>query len=199
MNGAYRNVNDSDARSEVRIRLRLVDECMLAPVSDHHSQSHDGQWQKKHEEGGSSIEIGKHGIQESVARKFAATRFESKIRLARAEEVPWQIEPDEDVESTEVVQEMPDIVALVPDRGRQVVRSVTFDVVMLDVVEIVRVPCVAHQRVHNVWECQIDQRVCLVQYAAHMYMLVHHQCVRAHVVELHDRMQWTVPPVEVVE
>ena len=179
--------------------MRLVDEGVLAPVSDHEAQAHDGERDEEDEGGGAGVDVREHGVEEEVGCDFAAAGLEGEGGLAVGEEVPGELEPDEEVEAAEVVEEVEDVVALVADRRGKVVGPVAFDVVVLDVVEVVRVPGVAHERVHDVWEGLIDQGVGLVEDAAHVDVLVHHERVGAHVVQLHERVERAVPPLEVVE
>lgn len=94
---------------------------------------------------------------------------------------------------------MPDIVALVAHGRRQVVGSVGLNVMMLNVMEVVRVPGMPHQRICDVREDAVKRRILLVQYPPHVDVLVHHQCVCPHEVYLHYRVQRAMPPVEVVE
>lgn len=155
---------------------------MLAPVSDHEAQAHDCEGEQEYERRGSRVDVRVHGVEEEVGCEFAAARFEREIGLAVGEEVARELEPDEEVEATEVVEEVEDVVALVADRRGEVVRAVAFDVVVLHMVEVVRVPGVAHQRVHDVRECKVDDGVGFVEDAAHVDVLVHHQCVGTHVV-----------------
>lgn len=71
--------------------------------------------------------------------------------------------------------------------------------VVLDMVEVVAVPCVAHQRVCDVWEEVIEPCEVLPQDAAHVYVLVHHQGIGTHIEPLPHSMQQPVPPVEIIE
>lgn len=57
----------------------------------------------------------------------------------------------------------------------------------------------AHEGVQDVGEGGIEEFELLVQNTAHVDVLVHHERVGAHVVELHGGVQRAVPPVEVVE
>lgn len=65
--------------------------------------------------------------------------------------------------------------------------------------EEVRIPGVAHQRIKDVGEDSVDQRILLVQNASHVDVLVHEQGVGSHIVELYSGVEDTVPPVEVVK
>ena len=197
--GTYGNVDDSDAGAEVRVRLDLVDKRVLCPVPNHHAEAHNGERNQEHETRSPRIHEGEHAIQEQVVSNLETACLEREIGLPRAKKVPRQIEPAEEVEAAHIVQEMPDIIPLVAHGGAQIVWSVGFDVVVLDVVEVVRVPGMAHERIRDIREHRIEERVCLAQDSTHVNVLVHHQCVRPHVVYLHGGMQRTVPPVEVVE
>lgn len=73
--------------------------------------------------------------------------------------------------------------------------------VMLDVVIVVRVPCVAHQRVDDVGEESIDDSEArrLGEDAPHVNVLVHHKAVGAHIIELHSEVENSMNIGEVVE
>lgn len=78
-------------------------------------------------------------------------------------------------------------------------RSITFDMMVLDVVVVVGVPRMAHERVCDVWEDGVDELESLLENAAHMNLLVHHKRVGAHVAQLHYKMQYSVDPGEIPE
>lgn len=69
---------------------------------------------------------------------------------------------------------------------------------MFDVVVVVRVPGVAHKWIRDVWEERVEEPEWLGEDAAHVDMLVHHEGVGAHVVGLHDPVEDTMEPGEMV-
>lgn len=73
--------------------------------------------------------------------------------------------------------------------------------VMLDMVVVVRVPCVAHQGVDDVGEESIDdsEAVRLGEDAPHVDMLVHHKSVGTHIIELYSEMENSMDIGEAVE
>lgn len=97
------------------------------------------------------------------------------------------------------MQEVPEAVPLVPDGGAQVARAVALNMVVLHMVVKVRVPGVAHQGVQQVGEGEVEPGVRLVQDAAAVDVLVHHERVGAGVGDLHDGMHDAVDPGEMVE
>lgn len=171
---------------------------MLAPVANHQAEAHDGQRQQEHKDGRPPVEL-PHGVLQGVAAELPEGRLEREHRPVLPEEVEGKLEPDEEVEAPDVVQEVPEAVALVPDGGAQVVRAVALDVVVLDVVVEVRVPGVAHEGVQQVGEGEVEPGVGLVEDAAAVDVLVHHQRVGAGVGDLHDGVHDAVDPGEVVE
>lgn len=195
----YGHVDQRDARPVVGVRLVGVDEGVLAPVPDHEAEPHQGQGEQEDEQGRVAIKE-EQGEEGGVVSELPAGGLESHLGAVLAEEVQGQVEPDEEEEAPEVVQEVPDVVALVPHGGREVVRPVALDVVVLHVMVEVRVPGVAHQGVGDVGEQQVEgarPRPPLRQHPARVDVLVHHQRVRAHVIELHGEVQHAAQVAEV--
>lgn len=52
--------------------------------------------------------------------------------MALADEVTRQVEPDEEDEAADVVEQVPNVVALIADGGRKVVGSIPFYVMVAD-------------------------------------------------------------------
>lgn len=193
----YRYIDEGDARPEVGVRLNLVNESMLSPVASHQSQAHESERDQEHERRRTGIDKAVHQVQEDIVTDLASRSLKREIRLACTQEVHRQIEPNQKVESTNVLREVPNTVPLVADSGRKVVGSVAFNVVMLDVVIVVRVPRVTHHWVENVWEQPIDKVILLAEDTAHMDMLMFQKSVCSHIVALHDAMEDSVPPMEI--
>lgn len=78
-----------------------------------------------------------HEDHEGHAGDFGEEGFGGELGLVFAEKVEWEVEPDEEEEAAEVVEEVPDVVALVADCGGEVFRAVSFDVVVFHVVIVV--------------------------------------------------------------
>lgn len=97
------------------------------------------------------------------------------------------------------MQEAGELIALVAHSRAEVVGSVAFDMVVLDMVEVVAIPRMAHQWVGNVWEEIVEPGEVLLEDSAHMDVLMHHQGIGTHVEPLPHRMQQPVPPVEIIE
>jgi hypothetical protein len=70
---------------------------------------------------------------------------------------------------------------------------------VLDVVEVVRVPRVPHQRIEDIRKDFVHEGILLVQNSPNVNMLMLEQCVRSRIPTLHYAMEDRVPPVEVVE
>lgn len=68
--------------------------------------------------------------------------------------------------------------------------------VVFDVMVEVGVPSVPHQWIRDVGEEGVKDDKTTVENPTHVYMLVHHQGVCAHVVELHCEMKQAVDPRE---
>ena len=71
----YGNINYSDARPEVGVWLRLINESMLTPVPDHQPQPHNAERDEEYENSGATVHVGEHGIIKDVACNLTATCF----------------------------------------------------------------------------------------------------------------------------
>lgn len=71
--------------------------------------------------------------------------------------------------------------------------------VMFDVMIIVRVPSVAHQRICDVGKQRIKPRVLPSKNSSHVNVLVHHESICSHVIGLHDPVKNSMDPIEVVK
>ena len=138
------HVDQSDGGTQVGSGIDVVDKGVLAPVTDHQCDAHLQQGQHEHEERGAEV-LASADVDEGVRGEFRDEGPDGQSALVLAEEVHWEIDPDEEEETTNVVEEMYKLVALVADRAGEVVGAVGFGVVVFDVVVIVRVPGVAHQ------------------------------------------------------
>lgn len=98
------------------------------------------------------VEYEKGKIVEELPKEDPGTIY----GLTLAEKVQWEVEPDEEKEAAEVVEEVKQIVALVSEGGGEIVRSVALDVVVFHVVVIVAVPCVAHQWIGDVGKVHVE-------------------------------------------
>lgn len=85
---------------------------MLSPVSNHQTEPHDSEGQQEHKERGPRVDV-PHGVVEHVAAQFPERRLERKERPALADEVERQVEPNEQVEAPDVLQELPHVIPLV--------------------------------------------------------------------------------------
>lgn len=70
---------------------------------------------------------------------------------------------------------------------------------VLDVVEVVRVPRVSHQRIEHVREQLVYNSILLAQNSSCMDVLMLQERVGASIPSLHDTMEDCMPPVEVVK
>lgn len=97
------------------------------------------------------------------------------------------------------MQEIPNVVPLVADGRREILGSIAFDVVMFDVVIIVRIPRVTHQGLQNVRKCPIEPGPVLGQYAIVVNMIVHHQRKTSCAPECESHMSDAMEVREMVE
>jgi hypothetical protein len=104
------------------------------------------------------IYLHRHHRHESVARKLADQTPECEIHLPLADEIHRQIKPDQKQKSPHIMEEMPNVIPLISDRRGQILRPVPFDVVMLDMVIVVRVPGVTNQRLKDIRKHEIHRR-----------------------------------------
>lgn len=198
--GTYGDVDQRDAGPVVGVGLVGVDERVLAPVAHHEPGAHQHERHQEDEEGRPAVDL-EQRQERGVVGQLPEGRLERERGAVFPEEVQRQVAPDEEVEASDVVQEVPDVVPLVAEGGGQVVGPVAFDVVVLHVVVEVCVPRMAHQRVGDVRERdieQVDQRILLAQHTTAVDVLMHHECVRAHVVELHGGVDDSMQIREVV-
>jgi hypothetical protein len=70
---------------------------------------------------------------------------------------------------------------------------------VFDMVKVIRVPCMAQQRIEDVREELIDESIFLIQDSSNMNMLVLQKSICSGIPALHDAMDDRVPPVETVE
>ena len=129
---------------------------MLAPVARHESQAHKSERNQKDKDCCASVNITVHKVQENVVAPFAHTSLERKVDLTGANKVHGQVEPNEEIESTDVLREIPNTIPLIPDSGREVIGSVAFHMMVLDVVIVIRVPGMTHERIQDVREGSVD-------------------------------------------
>lgn len=133
----YRCVNECYAGSKVRIRFDFVDKSVLAPITGHKSQAHGSERNQINKDGCASVDVVVHEVQEDVVADLTSACLECKVGLTRVQKVHGQVKPDEEVESADILHKVPDAVSLVSNRGRKVVRTIAFDVVVLDMVVVV--------------------------------------------------------------
>ena len=70
---------------------------------------------------------------------------------------------------------------------------------VLDVVVVIRVPCMSHQRLENIWNGEIEKCVLFRQHAAVMAMVVHHDSKWPSVPRSHDPVAYGVRVREMEE
>lgn len=171
---------------------------MLSPVSYHQAEPHHGQRQQEHKQRSPVVQL-PHGILEHIASYLPERLLRRHHQPVLPDEVGRELVPDEEVEPRHIQQEVPRAVPLVPERGAQVLGPVALDVVVLHVVVEVAVPRVAHERVQDVGEVEVEPGVALLEHAVSVDVLVHHERIGPRVRDLHDQVQDTVEPGEVVE
>lgn len=172
---------------------------MLAPVSDHEAESKQAERDEQDECRSARVDVRGHEVQESVGSVLGSGGLEGQFVVLLAREVEWQVEPDEEQKAADVVREVPDIVSLIAQRGRKIVWPVAFDVMVLDVVVVIRVPSVAHQRFQDVREAEVEESPVFGEYAAVVDVVVHQECERACAPECEGRVDDSVDVGEVVE
>lgn len=153
----HRNINQCDTGQVIRIRVGRIHESMLAPVTDHQSQAHDGERKDEHERGSAGIDVVVEHINSNVATHFPEGTFGCILELPLSPKVHWELQPNEKDEPAHIGQEVGDAVAVIVHRCTQIVRTVTLDVVVLDVVVKVRIPRMAVHGVQQVWEKHVEQ------------------------------------------
>lgn len=130
---------------------------MLAPVADHQAQSEEKQGEDEDEERCVSVHKAIHAVDEEVVSDLPGSRLETLEDLAFPEEVARKLKPHEEKKSAEVAQKIGQLVSLVPDRRGQIVRPIPFHVMMLDVVVVVRVPRMSHERIGDVGKERVNE------------------------------------------
>lgn len=170
---------------------------MLSPVSSHKSQSQQKEWEYDNHKGSSRIEKPPQAIHGKVAKALGPCGTGGQLVLLLAHKIQGQVQPDQKVEAADVLGKVPGVVALKVDSRRQVSWAVALDVVVLDVVVVVRVPGVAHEWIQDEGEGAVQPGPALGQHAALVDVLVHHERVRGHVEELHEEVQHAVGPGKV--
>jgi hypothetical protein len=79
-----------------------------------------------------------------VVTQLPKSYMEACIHFALSEEIEWKVQPDEEVESPDIMKKMPYVISLVANGRRKVVGTIALDVVMLHVMVEVTVPSMAH-------------------------------------------------------
>ena len=114
---AYWNIDEGDAGAIVAIGLHLIDQRVLTPVADHKADSQ--QEEGKQEDKCCWLGVpSPHAIHERIAGDFGEEGSDAEVVLLALDEVQWQLEPDEEHEASDVVEEVADVIALVADRRR---------------------------------------------------------------------------------
>lgn len=174
---------------------------MLSPIAHHqrHPQHHQRQHHRpKHRLPSPGRKV-PHGDVHGVATILPERRLGRLLVASLAREIQRQIQPHQEIESADVLGKLAELIALVPDRRRQIIRPVALDVVVLDVVVVVRVPGVAHQGIQNIGKHGVEYPrppFIFGQDATHVDVLVHHQRVGAHVPAVEDGVEDGVRPGE---
>ena len=118
---------------------------MLCPVAAHHTEAHDNQRDEEDKDAAKQIVVGgKAG--DGERRDFATKRGKCVPVLRVLDEVNRQFEGDKEEEANKVLAKVEKTIALETQRAGQIVGSVILDMVMLDMVIVVRVPCLSKQR-----------------------------------------------------
>ncbi len=196
----YRYVDQRDARPEVRVRLIGVNKRMLAPVANHEAHTHEQKRGNKDKGGGLAVES-VHGADVCIVGHLPERRLESIPGLSLPQEVERQVEPDHEEEAADVVKKVENVVTLVSNSRGEIVGPVAFDVMVLDMVVKVRVPCMSHERIRDIRENFVDnaENPSLRQDSVHVDVLVHHQGVCPCEPKLHQHVEDAVEVVEVAE
>lgn len=145
---------------------------MLTPITCHESQPHKSERNQEHKYGRASVHTCEEKVQESIVAQLASTSLECEGRFPSSQEISGQIKPDQEVESSDISQEVPYIISLIANCGRKIIWAVALDVMVLDVMKVVRIPCMAHQRIEDIWEQLVDESIPLAQDSSHMNVLV---------------------------
>lgn len=154
---AYCNIDQSNAGEEIRVGIRRIHEGVLAPITHHKTQTHDGKWENKDEKSGARINVGIEQVDGDIVAEFPESRFEGKFDLALPPEIQRELQPDQKDESAHVARKVEDAVSVVEHGGAQVVLAVALDVVVFDMVVVVRVPSMAHHGIKYVGEEGVEE------------------------------------------
>lgn len=183
-----RNIDQGNARPKIRVWLVLVNKGVLSPVTDHQGDTEQTKGDDQNNDGGGMVEA-PGSVDGSIGAQLPEARLSSQHRPAGTPEVAGQVQPDEEVEAAQVVQEIDKAVTLVAYGGREIVGPVALDMVVLDVVVEVAVPRVAHEGVHDIGEQRVEQGKATVQHAVLVDVLVLEQRVGPNVGGLHEHVQ----------
>lgn len=168
------HIQQSDTRAEVAVRFRLIDEAVLAPVADHQTQSQKSEGEEIHEQRGAEADIRSEEVVHPIGAEFEEGGLGRHAPLASADEGGRQVHPHEEAEARDVEGEVRWTVALVADGGGDVIGPVPFDMVVLDVVEVVGVPGVAEEGIEEVGEGGVEEGEAFGEDATLVDVLVHH-------------------------
>lgn len=94
----------------------MIDKGMLAPVANHQAGSHEQQRNQNNADGCTGVEP-EQGVYCVIHAQLPECCLHGDGGPPLAEEVGWQIEPDEHVEPADIMQEVKNVVPLVPEGG----------------------------------------------------------------------------------
>jgi len=101
----YRHIHERNTTPEIRVRLQLIHQRVLAPITYHKPDPHLHEGDQEGERCGARVQRG-HVVQEGVARELGDQSTEGEVRFAFAIKVEGQFGPDEEEEAADVVEEV---------------------------------------------------------------------------------------------
>lgn len=162
---------------------------MLAPVANHQATSHDRERKNEHEQCRAGVDVVVEEVDGRVIAKFPECHPAGVFRLAFSPEVQRKLQPDQEDESTHVASKVEHIVPVVEHGRAEVVLTIALDMVMLDVVVKVGVPCMSVHGIQQVWEKRVEKPILGSQDSVPVDVLMLHQGEGAAIVQLHEPMQ----------
>lgn len=120
---------------------------MLAPVSYHQPDSHDCQREDKYEGCRAGVDVVVEQVDGEVIAQLPESSLAGVCFLALGPEILGEFEPDKEEETADVAGKVGDAVTVVEHGCAKILGSVTFHMVVFDVVVEVRVPGVAQHGV----------------------------------------------------
>ena len=147
MEVTHRNIDQCNTGAEIGVGILGINKRMLAPISDHETHSHDSQREDQREECCARVDIVVENINHGVVAQFPECGPDGILGLSLSPKVHRKVKPYKKKEPANIAGKVKEAVAVAPHGCAQIIRTISLDVVVFDVVVKVRIPRVSEKRV----------------------------------------------------